>query len=245
VVIGLWAWYARNTPREHAAVGEAELAELGQVALATVDDRISSRRLMALLTDRTTLFLTLSYVAMNYSFYLLSNWCFLYLIQERRFSVLESGWLAVAPPLAAALGAGAGGALTARLCQRLGVEWGFRLVPIVALPAAASLLLIAVFATNPYAAVVALTTCFACVELTEGAFWGMTMTIGRADAMVTGGIVNTGGNLGGIIGIPIVAYLSGRHCWVTAFVIGSLAALGSAALWLGIDASKLPAVVGE
>jgi nitrate/nitrite transporter NarK len=245
VVIGLWAWYARNTPREHAAVGEAELAELGEVALATVDDRIGSRRLMALLTDRTTLFLTLSYVAMNYSFYLLSNWCFLYLIQERRFSVLESGWLAVAPPLAAALGAGVGGALTARLCQRLGAEWGFRLVPVVALPAAALLLLVAVFATNPYAAVVALTTCFACVELTEGAFWGMTMTIGRGDAMVIGGIVNTGGNLGGIIGIPIVAYLSGRHSWVTAFVIGSLAALGSAVLWFGIDASKLPAIVGE
>lgn len=238
-VIALWAWYARNTPREHTAVSKAELAGLGEVAAAAVDDRIGIRRLLALLGDRTTLLLTLSYVAMNYSFYLLSNWCFLYLVQERHFSVLESGWLAIAPPLAAALGAGIGGALTARLCKRFGVKWGFRLVPIVALPAAALLLVIAVSAANPYAAVVALAICFACVELTEGAFWGTTMTIGRGDAMAVGGIVNTGGNLGGIIGIPIVAYLSGRHSWVTAFMIGSLSAVGSAVLWFGIDASKI------
>jgi sugar phosphate permease len=241
LIIVLWAWYARNTPREHAAVAGAELAELGEVALATVDDRIGIRRLLALLADRTTLLLALSYVAMNYSFYLLSNWCFLYLIQERHFSILESGWLAIAPPLAAAFGAGIGGALTARLCKRYGVKWGFRLVPVVALPTAALLLVIAVFAANPYAAVVALTACFACVELTEGAFWGTTMTLGRGDTMAFGGIVNTGGNLGGIIGIPIVAYLSGRHSWVTAFVIGSLTAVGSAVLWFGIDASKSPA----
>jgi ACS family glucarate transporter-like MFS transporter len=240
LTIVLWAWYARNTPREHAAVAEAELAELGAVALATVDKGIGVRRLFALLADRTTLLLTLSYVAMNYSFYLLSNWCFLYLIQERHFSVLESGWLAMAPPLAAALGAGIGGALTARLCKRYGVKWGFRLVPIVALPTAALLLVVAVFAASPYAAVVALTACFACVELTEGAFWGTTMTLGRDDTMAFGGIVNTGGNLGGIVGIPIVAYLSGRHSWVTAFVIGSLSAVGSAVLWFGIDASKPP-----
>ena len=46
---------------------------------------------------------------MNYVFYLIANWCFLYLVQERHFNILEGGWLAAAPPLAAALGAGIGG----------------------------------------------------------------------------------------------------------------------------------------
>ena len=39
--------------------------------------------------------------------------------------------------------------------------------------------------------------------------------------MAVCGFMNTGGNLGGIIGIPIVAYFSGLHAWHTAFFIGA------------------------
>jgi hypothetical protein len=105
----------------------------------------------------------------------------------------------------------------------------------MALPAAAVLLLLAVDATNPYLAVVALATCFGCVELTEGAFWGAGMTVGRGDTMAVCGFMNTGGNLGGIISIPIVAYFSGQHLWFTAFLIGAGFALVAAVAWLGID----------
>ena len=89
-----------------------------------------------LLGNRNVLLLFLSYMSMNYTFYLLSNWVFLYLIQERHFSLLESGWLATAPPLAAALGAGVGGMVTGALTQRFGTLWGYRIVPLVAMPAA-------------------------------------------------------------------------------------------------------------
>src|SRR5208283_2867375 len=101
-----------------------------------------------------------------------------------------------------------------------GNRWGFRLVPLTALPAAGLLLLFAVSAANPYVAVAALALCYGCVELTEGAYWGAGMTVGRGDTMAVCGFMNTGGNLGGIIGIPIVAYFAEQHSWHTAFVIG-------------------------
>jgi predicted MFS family arabinose efflux permease len=47
--------------------------------------------------------------------------------------------------------------------------------------------------------------------------------------------------LGGIIGIPIVAYFSGKHLWRTAFVIGAGCALLSALAWLAIDVDALDA----
>jgi ACS family glucarate transporter-like MFS transporter len=234
LMIGLWYWYARNAPHEHPGITSAELAELdGQPECAAVPAK--GRRLRTLFADRNTLLLALSYLAMNYSFYLLSNWCFLYLIEERHFSSLQSGWLSMGPPLAAAAGAGIGGFLTGRLCTRYGRFWGFRLVPLLTLPVSAGLLLIAVYTDNPYAAVAALTACFGSVELTEGAYWATAMTVGRGDTMAVSGIMNTGGNLGGIIGIPIVAYLSGIHAWRLAFIIGSIAAVASALMWLGID----------
>ena len=45
-------------------------------------------------------------------------------------------------------------------------------------------------------------------------------------------------NLGGIIGIPIVAYFSGQHSWHTAFVIGVGFAVVSAVAWLGIQVAS-------
>jgi MFS family permease len=83
-------------------------------------------------------------------------------------------------------------------------------------------------------AVAALAACFGTVELTEGAFWGAGMTVGRGDTMAVCGIMNTGGNLGGIIGIPIVGYFSGMHAWNAAFFIGVGFAIVSGLAWFGI-----------
>lgn len=249
VLIALWAWYGRNTPREHPSVSVQELDEIGSHNNAREDARvhpsISLKQFLALLRDRNVLLLAVSYMAMNYTFYLLSNWVFLYLVEERKFSVLQSGWLASTPPLAAAIGAGVGGFATSLLCQRLGDRWGFRMVPLVALPATAALLLLAVNAANPYLAVVALAACFGVVELTEGAFWGAGMTVGRGDAMAVCGIMNTGGNLGGIISIPIVGYFSQRHLWPMAFLIGVGFAVFSALAWLAIDVAARGADNGK
>jgi ACS family glucarate transporter-like MFS transporter len=241
-LIAAWAWYGRNSPREHPSISQQELDEIGSQPAA--HSTIGWRQLVPLLRDRSVLLLFFSYLCMNYTFYLLSNWVFLYLIEERHFSSLESSWLATVPPLAAAAGAGIGGVLTGLLTPRFGTRWGYRLVPIVAMTSAAALLLVAVNASNPYLAVAGLATCFGALELTEGAFWGAGMTVGSADSMAVCGFMNTGGNLGGIIGTPIVGYLADAHAWRLVFLIGVGFAIASAVAWLGIDVSK-PAATGE
>lgn len=237
-LIAVWAWYGRNNPAQHPAVTPEELAELDQQSAEQDRTTISWERLAHLLANRSILLLTLSYTFMNYVFYLIANWCFLYLIQERHFGILEGGWLAALPPLAAALGAGAGGKAVLVLCSRYGIRWGFRLVPLVSLPLAGALLLLTVYANNPYGAVLALTLCYGVVELNEGPFWAATMYVARDDTMAATGILNTGGNFGGLIGIPIVAYLSGHGGWTATFVIGTIFAMLSAAAWMGIDTTR-------
>jgi ACS family glucarate transporter-like MFS transporter len=237
-LIALWAWYGRNRPTEHPDVNARELEEIGAARAAPEESGVSLGRIRRLLIRRDIALVTVSYISMNYVFYLLSNWSFLYLVQERHFTVLEGGWLASLPPLGAAAGAGLGGALTDRLSRRFGVRWGFRLVPLIALPIAGMLLLAAVHHSNPYVAVAALVVCFGLVELTEGTYWGGTMRIAEADSMAATGVLNTGGNLGGVIGIPIVAYLSGHGDWNLAFTVGVGFALVAAAAWFGIDASR-------
>jgi MFS transporter, ACS family, glucarate transporter len=233
-----WAWYGRDTPAEHPDVSAAELAELGPRPEARLDYAISWRRVGELLRNRDVLTLTASYLCMNYVFYLLASWSFLYLVQERHFTVLESGWLASAPPLTAAIGAGVGGKLASALQLRYGVRRGLRLLPLLALPAAGVLQYVAVDAANAYIAVAALALAFGAIELNEGPYWAAIMHVGRADSMAASGILNTGGNAGGLIGTPIVAYLSGHHAWTAAFLIGTALAVLSGAAWLLVDPTR-------
>jgi ACS family glucarate transporter-like MFS transporter len=238
LLTAVWAWYARNTPAEHPAVSPAELSELDVRPANNVDCSISWRRLSALLKSRDLLALTVSYGCMNYVYYLLGNWCFLYLVQERHFTVLEGGWLAATPPLASALGAGIGGKLGSVFGVRYGTRRGLHIIPFISLPAAGILLLIAVHAANAYFAVGALALCFAFVELNEGPYWAAVMHVARGDTMSASGLLNTGGNIGGLVATPIVAYLSGQHSWTAAFVVGSGFAFASAAAWLLVDPTR-------
>ena len=237
-LIAFWFWYARDTPGEHPAVSAPELAELGTAVIPHTDSGVSLDRIRHILGNRGILLLTGSYICMNYVFYLLASWSFLYLIQQRHFTALEGGWLASLPPIGAAIGAGSGGIITDALARRLGTKWGYRLAPLVALPTAGLLLLAAVYISSAYAAVAALTLAFAAVEITEGAYWAGTMQIARADTMAATGVLNTGGNFGGVLGIPVVAYLSGHGAWNAAFFIGFICALLAALAWFAIDTSS-------
>ena len=242
LLIAWWAWYGRNSPAEHPRVTRAELAELGPEPPARADSAISWGRVWSLLSNRDVLVLTLSYFCFNYVYYLLANWCFLYLVQERHFTVLEGGWLASAPPLAAALGAGIGGWLASEFGRRYGIRHGLRLLPLVSLPAAALLQYLAVDAASAYLAVLALALCYACIEVNEGPYWAAIMHVGRADAMAASGLLNTGGNAGGLLTTPIVGYLTQQHHWTLAFLIGTGCALLAAAGWLLVDPTRrLPA----
>jgi ACS family glucarate transporter-like MFS transporter len=243
-LIALWIWYGRDSPRQHPSVSSEELAELDAAPMPPTDTQITRARLWAILRDRSVAAATFSYICMNYVFYLLSTWSFLYLIQERHFTVIQGGALASLPPIGAAIGAGAGGSITDALCRWFGVRWGFRLVPLVSLPVAGLLLLLATGTLNAYIAVAALTLAYTAVEINEASYWAGTMRIAQADTMAATGVLNTGGNAGGWIGIPIVAYLSGQGHWQATFVIGFACALTAALAWLWVDADR-PLVLAD
>lgn len=234
----VWRWYMRDRPSEHPSISPDELMDLVSDANKPITRNIRGRDIVNLICDRSIFLLTSSYICMNYVFFLLSTWSFLYLIQERHFTLLQSGWLASLPPLGAALGAGFGGALADRLCRKFGLRWGCRLTPLTALPTAGGLLLIVVSSRSSIIAVAALVLCFMCVELTEGSYWATAMRVGQSNTMAAAGVVNTGGNIGGVVGIPIVAYLSAHQSWSGAFLLGALFSILAATAWLGIDAGR-------
>ena len=128
---------------------------------------------------------------MNYVFYLLANWCFLYLVQERHFTVLESGWLSRRATA---------GCRDRRRRRRLGSRRcfggrsecarGCGIIPLLSLPPRALLQFLAVDAPTPISPW-RHWRCASCVELNEGPYWTAIMHVGRADTMAASAAFST------------------------------------------------------
>lgn len=237
LLLAWWQFYARDRPAEHPAVGELELTELAEGAVATAES-VSLPRIVRVLVDRQVLLVTISYFLMNYVFYLVTFWSFLYLRQERHMTVLESGWLASLPFLAAAVASTAGGRLSDYLIARWGTGLGLRVLPLVSLPCAGLFLWLTGTAGTAHLAVAALCLAFGCCELMEGPYWSTTMRLAPADSMAATAVLNTGGNLGGVVATPAIAALSASHQWHAIFALGAIASFAAAVLWFWIDVAR-------
>jgi ACS family glucarate transporter-like MFS transporter len=238
LLVALWYWFARDRPELHPKVSKTELLELAGNPSFDAAAPLTWRRVLRVLSDPQILLITLSYTIMNYVFYLVMFWSFLYLVQERKLSVLESGWLAALPFVVAGIAAAAGGRLADSLRAYFGDRIGMRIIPLTALPLAAVFLYLTVSLESPYWAVAALCLGFACVEVNEGPFWGAAMRLQPSDTMAATAVLNTGGNLGGVVATPIIAALSAGLGWTTVFATGAVTSVAAAALWLTIDAGR-------
>jgi ACS family glucarate transporter-like MFS transporter len=238
LLVLLWWLIVRDFPEQHPRVVATELAELAGNPSFDAAAPLTARRVWKVLGDPQIVRVTLSYLVMNYVFYLVTFWSFLYLVQERKLSVLESGWLGALPFVVAGIAAAAGGRIADALRARFGDRSGPRILPLVTLPLAAFFLYLTVSIENAYPAIAALCLGFACVELNEGNYWGVAMRLAPSDSMASTAALNTGGNLGGVIGTFIVAALSARGRWDLVFTTGVVTSLVAALLWLTIDPGR-------
>jgi len=237
VITVVWALDGRSTPLDHPRVRAADLAELD----APPDtEPLTWERFWRVCRNRNVLLLALSYLCFNYVFYLISFWSFLYLVRDRGFSGLESGLMARLPWIGAAVGAALGGVLADRLALRLGATRGYRLMPLISLPIAAAMLLLTPTVAGAYSAVAALVIAFFAIEINEGPFWAATMSVARADTGAATGVLNTGGNVGGIVSQPIAAALAATGAWSQVWLSGAVFALIAVALWLFVRAEPGP-----
>ena len=241
VIAGVWWWYARDDPADHPRVSKQELDLINAdrpLPEHAVEEKAAWKRV---LKNRDILLLTASYFCMNYVFFIFFNWFFIYLIDVRKYEILEGGFYAAAPWVVGAVAASAGGLWCDRLCKRIGPRWGYRIPAIVGLSLAAGLLVLGAIARDPLLAVVLLSLSFGSTQLTEGAYWGAAISVAGRHASAAAGVMNTGGNVVGGIGALLVPITAETFGWVPALATGSVFAAFGVVLWLLVRADRLMA----
>ena len=103
---------------------------------------------------------------------------------------------------------------------------------------AAVFLVIGARVENGYLAAAVLAVCTALILGVEGPYWATANQISGKNVGFTGGLLNTGGNLGGVISPTLTPLIAQHFGWIHALDFAGLVALGAAALWLSVVPSK-------
>jgi ACS family glucarate transporter-like MFS transporter len=233
----LYRWYVTDDPQDHPRVTEGELAIIAsdQPPEGDVADKDAWK---LALKNRNILLITSSYFCMNYVFYLFFSWFFFYLVDVKGVSMTDAGMLTAAQWVLGAIGATAGGILCDFLVRRLGLRHGPRRLIMTALTLSAVFLYAGAMLADPLLSVALLCIAFGCTQLCEAPFWVTTMAVSGKHAQTATGVLNTGGNLPGILGGMLVPLIAGLFGWSVAMATGSIFALVGALLWIFIRADE-------
>jgi ACS family glucarate transporter-like MFS transporter len=211
----LWAWLSPREWRRTTAVhGGAAARDLG---------------------GRAYWFLVASYTLQGYLGYIFVFWFYLYLVQVRRFEVMQAAVVTALPWLCTLVAIPLGGVVSDVAVRRLGATWGRRLLPLPALLLAAGLLAVGARTESAWLAVACLTGCTVLVIGTEGPFWATLNQVAGHQGGIAGGIMNFGSNLGGLISPVVTPWLAAQIGWAGALSVTAVLGVIAGLLWLGVS----------
>jgi sugar phosphate permease len=241
-----WTLYARDHPRQHPAVNEAEVQWIRsgkplpgpdpegsgpKASSGTTSERSDWR---VLLRNRSLILLTLSYAAVGYFEYLFFFWIHYYFEVVLDLGKTNSRFYAAIANLAMAAGMFLGGWLSDRLMQVWGRRPARAAVVVGGMLAGAALLYLAFQTKSPAWIVTWCALAMAAVGATEGPFWATAIELGGRYGGTAAGIFNTGGNAGFLATI-LTPVIGKRFGWDWAIGLGGLVCLVGAALWAWIN----------
>src|SRR5262249_7789081 len=199
----LWAAWYRDRPDQHPGVSREELAWIQQDDGAGDAHRALRTPWRQLLTSRNVWAICAMYAAYGYGLYFYLTWLPTYLTRELGFSALGSGLFASLPFFLAGVANAVGGWLTDYLARGRGLRVAGLGLGSSAFLITSLCLLGSTLATQPATKAVLLACAFGSADLALSACWAAPLDIAPAHAGVVTGLMNTFGNLGGVL-CPIV-----------------------------------------
>jgi MFS family permease len=261
----VWMLGATDYPQQHRCVNAAESALIvgrnagpGSPSEAVLSvrgaqsashlqhhDQEASGSWRLLLTNRSLIFLTLSYAAVGYIEYLFFFWMHYYFEKILEMGVSESRLYSMILFLSMAAGMASGGWLSDRLHATWGYRWARGGIPVIGMVAGAGFLCLGLLAHETIWIVTWLALAIAAVGACEAPIWTTAVELGGPRGGTAAGICNTGGNAGGLIApvltplakdrVMAIFSVSESVAWQWAIFLSCVICLCGAALWIWID----------
>lgn len=234
-----YRWY-RDRPEEHPAVNAAEVALIhhgrSETQPTTQAHHVPWR---ALFTSRNLFTICAMYFAYAYSLYFYLTWLPTYLIEARGFPADKAKWYSALPWVLSIGTFWFGGWLTDRLARTHGLKIARCGVGAFGYGLSGLLLLAVPQVENRVWAAVLLALALCCQSMTISAAWSVCLDVGRRNAGVVTGFMNSFGNIGGAIAPVVVGYVVEKfNSWALPFyVMAGVFALG-VVMWLLVDPYK-------
>lgn len=234
----VWLVYATDNPRAHRGVNAAELKIIGIPEGTRKQNVAPVQALKVVLRSSQVWRLSAAYGFQCYLGYIFIWWSYIYLVEFRKFSLVHGGLVNAAPFLLGTVTTPAAGALSDWLTLRCGHRRGRRVIPVIALLAAAILVFVGARVEDARLAVAALSVGAALSWTPEGPTWACMLEIASPVAGTAGGFLNTGGNFGGALAAVLTPWIVSEIGWIGAFAVASLFAVVGSVLWMGVDPTK-------
>jgi MFS family permease len=186
-----------------------------------------------LFTDRGLICLTLSYAALGYVQYLFFYWVEYYFKDVLHLSTNRSRLYSTLAILANGVGMILGGWLADR-ASGWSSRNGIALVPTAGMIGSAVFLVAGLLTSRHELTLVCFIAAMGALGMCEGPCWTIAVALGGARGGTAAGLMNTGGNAGGLLAPVVTPLLSRYFGWQVGMGLAGLVALLGAALWVGI-----------
>lgn len=225
--------------------GFATWAIAGLWAAGTKDNRATRRVTrkngggldLTLLRNRTLLLLSASYFCLNYFEYIFFYWIYYYFGEVLHASTQVTALASSCVMLGMIVMGPSGGWISDALGARTGLWRARRIVAVGGLALSAALLWAGAAGFGVFATTVLLTLAFGCASASEGPFWASAIAAGKEHAGAAGGLLNTIGNIGGILAPVLTPYIASQFGWQAALWTGSAVVLLGAVAWTAVRAA--------
>jgi MFS family permease len=183
------------------------------------------------LANKKLLLLTAGYFALAYFEYIFFYWIYYYFQEVRHLSSEATAWSTAILLLTMMTLIPLGGWISDRLTGPLGNNQARRTVGACGMLFGPALLYLGLQVRRPVFIVALLALALGFASAAEGPFWASAMDLGGEYAGTTGGILNAGGNFGGLLAPVVTPWIAARAGWEWGLYAGSLVALGGAMTW--------------
>jgi len=233
----VWYWLARDRPEDHPWVTPQEIALIERGLPEPPAELEIGKPLpwSVIFGSKDVLAIAFSYFTYGYAAWIFFAWFFIYLSKVRGLDLKSSSYYAMLPFMAMSVGSMVGGRISDILTRRYGKRIGRCGVAVAGIALAAVFIASGTQVESARLASIVLAGGAGALYLSQSSFWSVTADMAGASAGSVSGVMNMGGQIGGIVTASLTPLIAHQFSWTASFLVAAvLCAIGSLA-WLVVD----------